>query len=704
MPLSKMEPEEFVRRLRAQAGEPDRRYAFFVGAGCSVSSGVPAAGALVQERWLPRLKSWRAPHDLRPLDEWAKAEFPDYDPGAPALAYGPVMEAVFMSADDRQREVEALCESRFPNFGYAVLAELVAYPNGAFNVVLTTNFDDLMPDAQYLFTDARPLVIHHESLAGYIRVTRTRPMLVKVHGDHRLSPQNTGTETEHLKEAIDRPVRLLLHDRGLVFIGYGGNDRGIVEMLEKLEPDALPHNVYWVSGSEPQGVIRPWLDARGAVWIQKHDFDELMVLFKEIFELPNPDRGRFESVFDRYAESYAAISSRIGGLPDEQPGVKALKRAANKIRRSFSGWWAVELEAYELSDSDPDAADAVYRRGIAELGEVAPLLGNYALFLTSVRKDEDAAEAMFKRALEADPNHANNLGNYALFLQNVRKNYGGAEALFMRVLETDPSQANQLGNYALFLQNVRKNYDGAEALFTRVLETDPNHAINLGNYALFRHTIRKDYDGAEAMFRRALEADPNHANNLDNYAIFLTGVRKDHDGAEALYRRALEADPNDATALGNYALFLTDVRKDHDGAEAMYRRALEAEPNLADNLGNFARLLLANGRREEGLAALAKAEAAVSESTAGVEDPLRLEVLYYRFAHGTAAQRQSALHRLKELLVSGARSEGWDFSRNAERAIADGHDDGEWLAVLGGVISGEKPIEALEGWPRWQAS
>ena len=94
-----------------------------------------------------------------------------------------------------KREIERLCDGRFPAFGYAVLASLMAMDGGRFNIVLTTNFDDLVADALYLFTAARPLVIHHESLANFIRPTRTRPLVVKLHGDHRLSPQNTFEET-----------------------------------------------------------------------------------------------------------------------------------------------------------------------------------------------------------------------------------------------------------------------------------------------------------------------------------------------------------------------------------------------------------------------------------------------------------------------------------------------------------------------------
>lgn len=185
--------EEFVRRLRADTNA-EKHFALFLGAGCSVTSGIPSAGSLVRDRWIPRLRDYQAPH-RSDLDNWATEVIQGYDKTNPALSYGELIDRLFLTPEDRQREIEDLCDGRTPSFGYAVLAQLIAQPGGRFNVVLTTNFDDLIADALYLYTEARPLVIYHESLAAFIRPTRTRPLVVKLHGDHRLSPRNTALET-----------------------------------------------------------------------------------------------------------------------------------------------------------------------------------------------------------------------------------------------------------------------------------------------------------------------------------------------------------------------------------------------------------------------------------------------------------------------------------------------------------------------------
>jgi len=102
------------------------------------------------------------------------------------------------------------------------------------NVVQTVNFDDLIADALYLYTQKKPLVISHESLSGFVKITRTRPLIMKLHGDARLDPKNTEKETQGLAENVRKVLKNLLHETGLIFIGYGGHDESIAEILTEL--------------------------------------------------------------------------------------------------------------------------------------------------------------------------------------------------------------------------------------------------------------------------------------------------------------------------------------------------------------------------------------------------------------------------------------------------------------------------------------
>ena len=61
MSLEQMSREEFVRRLKKASIQKDTRYSFFLGAGSSRTSGIPTAGELVKNVWLPELHALQAP-------------------------------------------------------------------------------------------------------------------------------------------------------------------------------------------------------------------------------------------------------------------------------------------------------------------------------------------------------------------------------------------------------------------------------------------------------------------------------------------------------------------------------------------------------------------------------------------------------------------------------------------------------------------
>jgi tetratricopeptide (TPR) repeat protein len=732
--VKEMKVDEFVRRLKTLVTHnDDSKFVFFLGAGCSISSGIPGAAKLVRG-WLPRLKEMKTGKEDN-YESWAKELYSDYTEENASLFYGKVIEDLFLTSEERQREIERLTEGKDPAFGYAVLAQLITHQEcgSHCNVVLTVNFDDFIADALYLYTQKKPLVISHESLAGFVRITRTRPLIIKLHGDARLEPKNTELETKELDEAVRTVLKSLLCEMGLIFIGYGGHDESIAEMLDELPANALPWGVYWIGSKKPGGKIGAWLELRNAVWVNHKDFDELMLLILNEFGLNHPRKDRFDRLMDTYFETFRKLKDRIEAQLKKEE-VEMLREALNKAIKEFGSWWGVVLEAEKYEKNDPEKADIIYQEGLKKfptdvnlLGSYAYFLhfvrknydkaeeyyrkalerdpdhafnlGNYASFLDDIRKDYDKAEEYYRKALERDPDDATNLGNYAIFLHDIRKDYDKAEEYYRKALERDPDDANHLGNYASFLYKIRKDYDKAEEYYRKALERDPDDANNLGNYASFLDDIRKDYDKAEEYYRKALERDPDHANNLGNYAIFLDDIRKDYDKAEEYYRKALERDPDDAFNLGNYASFLKNIRKDYDKAEEYYRKALERDPDHADNLGNYAGFLLSRGN-EEGFSFLEKALYLARDQS---HTTLLLECLFYQYAHSKDEHSQKeSLKEIKSLLQEGIRSPGWDLSSNVERATKDGHPHPDFLNKLAGVISEEIDIKELDNFKLWQ--
>jgi tetratricopeptide (TPR) repeat protein len=487
-----MRASEFVRRIRMHADEQDRHYVMWLGAGCSVSSGIPAAGALVQDQWLPALHRLKTGDDVG-LDAWVEGAYPDYDPANAGASYGTVMNARFPLPEDRQRETERLCSKRNPGFGYAVLATLMSRDDGLLSTALTTNFDDMIADAMYVYGDRRPLVIEHDALAGFARPGRVlRPLVVKVHGDHRLNPMHTKSETAELTAGVAQGIRGLLQDRGVIFAGYSGNDVGVIDALRALPDAALPYGVWWVSRSEPTGVIRTWLDARDTTWVQAGSFDELMLLFHQEFELPHPTSEKFERMVSDYRETYESLTDSVRRLPDTDPDSAPLKQAADDADARATDWWGVELAIRPYKDTDPTRAVQMYRDGIERV-ESADLIGNYANFLYE-HDDIDDARVMYERALRVDPEHANNLTNYASLLLRVDGDLQEAARSCLRALDADPHFAPAWADLAgLQLERGKLDLARGNVRMARTWATDDEEhlLLEVGFFELMLNSVQE---------------------------------------------------------------------------------------------------------------------------------------------------------------------------------------------------------------------
>jgi protein O-mannosyl-transferase len=577
--IDELDVGAFVRRLHSLVTkEEDCRMVWFLGAGCSVSSGIPTAAGLV-DRWLPELHQSVTGGRIE-LQPWVAGEFGDLA-GDLTSIYGTVIGRLFPTPRERQREIERLTGEKDPEIGYALMAVLMATPTigPRLNVILSTNFDDLAQDALYILTRQKPLVVAHDSLAPYARHSRNRPLIVKVHGDAQLAPRNTPDETSAVGPQMAAALGAVLAGSGIVFCGYGGNDGSIAELLRSLPPNTLEWGTYWVGNEFPHGPVGEVLRERSeATFLVRHrDFDSLMLRVAEEFNLDFPPLvDRFKKLEDSYGRSLKRQTVRETTSDLGDPEVpNASQEAASNAASRMSG----TLEAYRLMDeaqalvNDPERADLLFKQAVAAAENNAVILGAYARFLHEVRRDADQAEEYYRRALDADPTNAIDLGNYALFLHEVRKDPDRAEDYYRRALDADPTQANTLGNYALFLANVRKDPDRAEDYYRRALDADPTDANNVGNYAVFVANVRKDPDRAEDYYRQALDADPTHANTLGNYAGLLFAQGQDARALEMVVRARNEAPPEPLQlelAFYRYA----HVPEDRDSSLADLRRLI----------------------------------------------------------------------------------------------------------------------------------
>ena len=506
----------------------DKKFCFILGSGASRPSGIKTGGELV-DIWMKELEDH---YEEGELQEWFEKE--KIDRNDPAAHYSKIFEKRFdLDKESGYAFLEKLMEGKEPSCGYSILAQILS--ETSHNIVITPNFDSLTEDALFIYTQKKPLVVGHESLANFIKPFTTRPLVIKIHHDLLLSPKNTSQAIEKMADGYARQLAEIFKYYTPIVIGYGGNDGSLMGFLQKL--DRLDGRIFWCyreNDGSPGQRIRNVVEKLNGRAVRVKGFDELMIRIGNRLEFDRLDK-KVLNIAEQRAKIYREQVEKITKALDVD---RAASTALSEIvSRGERDWWYYEVQASKETDADKQAA--IYKEGLKDLPDSKELLGNYAVFLKNIRREYDKAEKYYRQALEADPKDANTLGNYALFLKSIRREYDEAEKYYRQALEADPKHANNLGNYALFLQQIRREYDEAEKYYRQALEADPKDANTLGNYALFLENIRREYDEAEKYYRQALEADPKHANTLGNY-VKLKIVQEDYSAAKDLLHKSFE--------------------------------------------------------------------------------------------------------------------------------------------------------------------
>jgi protein O-mannosyl-transferase len=672
------------------------RYAFLLGAGASISSKIPGAKKLASD-WLEVIKenNSEAYKNLK--------ELPEYDEDNLAPLYPEIYRTRFKVPEDGYRAIEEIMSDDkkvWPNIGYSILAQVMNKTRH--NLVLTTNFDRLTEMALLFYENVHARVIAHETMLDVVSIDDKKPSIVKIHRDMFCSPMSAEEEIENLSKKWAATLKEILANYHVVAIGYGGNDGGLMTMLETALKETPKARIHWCHiGDNPDKFPQ---FRQQVLPVKIPSFDGMMHVlggklgYSPLGEQIIKDAEQRQKVYD---SEITKVVAEISKGDDKDVTDAVTKLVAHT-------WWEVELGVQKTNN--PDEKEALYQHGITEFPDSHELLGNYAnflyetrkdyekadqfyqqilkadpddvtaiinyaIFLYQVRKENDRAEQFYKRVLKMEPDHVNANRSYAIFLDVIRKDYDQAEKFYRKALKADPGDANINCSYAGFLYEIRKDNDQAEQFYKRALKVEPGHVSANGSYANFLYQVRKDNDQAEKFYQKALKADPGDANINCSYAIFLYEIRKDNDQAEQFYQRALKVEPDHVNANSSYAIFLHEIRKENDQAEKFFQKALKADSGDANINGNYAGFLLASGRITEAIPFLEQAESYAEDND------LRLELHFYRLAH-FPDRAQASRQAIDELLVQGARSPSWDLTRNIERAELDGCEYVEELREL----------------------
>ena len=378
--------EQLLTALKASsAGDP--KFVLFLGAGASVSSGVSTGGQLVRK--------WRQDFDASATDGNKSADQTWFNKPS---EYGALFEHHHKTEALRREFIEECVVDAHPSWGYLYLADLL--DRGYFNIVLTTNFDDLINEACHAFTASlRPIIYAHDSSAQHFRLVGKRPKVIKLHGDYLFDNiANSNQETLRLKDNIRAKVEWLAKEFGFVVIGYSGGDESVMSVIVQClqKTDTFPNGLFWCVSSISSIPARlvPYENDPRLQFVECEDFDGLMERVHEdlVGEAP-------PIIADFQKEMTNRIAHLVSGLSLPSTATPSVDRP---IQRHL------KLLADSMSKDDGNATSSLAIR--------MPL--GFAGYCHFVRKEYKSAANLFHKEITTQPQASNSI--LVLFFECLR--------------------------------------------------------------------------------------------------------------------------------------------------------------------------------------------------------------------------------------------------------------------------------------------
>ena len=225
-----------------------------LGAGASVTSGIPAAASTVEKvaRWAWCKEHGRHPDDftIRRSDYWPwVTNLPWFraDVALPDL-YPEAIDNLLGVKGDRRQFFERLINPQVPpSRGYVALTQILH--QGWISTVLTTNFDECLARAAILHNRPHRL-ISISTPADYVMFSSAPqdPQIVFLHGSVKhYTDKNLTAEVQSLDPELLERVRPLLRDHPIIVVGYRGTEASVMNdlFLSQARSGGFLHGVYW---------------------------------------------------------------------------------------------------------------------------------------------------------------------------------------------------------------------------------------------------------------------------------------------------------------------------------------------------------------------------------------------------------------------------------------------------------------------------
>jgi hypothetical protein len=590
---------------------------FLIGAGCSLSAGIPLASHFIAE---------------------IEKNFPSaFKRASDKKNYNSVMSQ--LTTSQRSDLLNKYIEKARINWAHLALAQL--FHQQKIDRILTVNFDPLIMRACALVGDFP--AIYDLATASNFNENRIAPRSV-----FYLNGQHTGFTTLNAKEELEQHrtrLRQIVDNTGSrriwVVVGYSGEADPLLELLAE-KNTRFDSGLFWVGRREiPSDALRTQLlerDDKEAFYVGHQDADKFMTDLAQRLDCFPPD------LLARPFDHIEGIIKNIDFDTGDMPGRAIKRKLTRKIKLAKLhdakdasvtdfDWitallegknqdvvdWYKQLCANNSANKNADQPDEEQKRaaiwahiqiGKASHGEALALLVNANGHDSTTLQDKVQAKwqqacQQFEQAQQIDPGQPEALVEWAWALtarartlaqsdiDDARSLWRLAGEKCRQALALNPNLPGALNNWGLALAKE------ADALAPNDLDTARQ------NWQLARDKFNQALSIEATMFEAANNQGVCFDSEADALAeTDLPTARTYWKLACQQYQLALQIKPDMHEALNNWGVALAseaDALTDEDTDSARhnwqlatekYRQALALKPGLAGTMANLARSLL----------------------------------------------------------------------------------------------------------------
>lgn len=604
----------------------------FLGAGASVSAGIPLTDIIVRHI---KLKFFNNPI----IRDCIRDKKDDYYSLMGAL-----------TADER-RDLFHFYVTRKRvklNIANIYLAQLLKI--GYVDYIVTVNFDDLILKACTLYNFLPP--VYDISNIKTITTTDIRKnSVIYLHGQYFGQwLLNNPDELAKVEDEVLRLFNAIKTRRTWIVVGYSGND-GIFEKIKSL--GSFSNELFWIKNkffsTEDKNVIdfieTPNLNAHKIEGFYADSF--FLRLHAELSKL-NKDLEAPEIISKPFTFVKSVLQS-INEIKDDDElndNVKKMVISCNdRIDKAINEYESVGTEE-NLKQRIIDATikgnfneevalafeDEITEKKYSGITELSWYYNNWADKISDLAKQQEdkvlfkESIEKFERASKWDPNDAGvfyNWGNSLLGLaklQNSVDTFEESVEKYKQASKLDSKGIDIFNNWGTALSHLAKLQNNEEIFkesfekYEQAAKLDPKDVDVLNNWGTALLDLAKDkkddalFNESLKKYGQALKLDPKNVNVLNNLGIVLSDLAKNSNN-EALfkesfdkYEQALELDPKNANVLNNWGTALSDLAKLKNDEELFkesfdkYKRALELDLNNVSVLNNWGTGLIELGK------------------------------------------------------------------------------------------------------------